>query len=99
MMVRSNGSVIGTVPACTRKDAQKAIDAAIEGQKALAKLSLVKRIELLHKATELAKKRDEESSRLTCLESGKPIQQAVWEGSTILTQFSKGTSGFQRRIS
>ena len=78
-----DGSVIGTVPACTRKDAQKAIDAAIEGQKALAKLSLVKRIELLHKATELAKKRDEESSRLTCLESGKPIQQAIWEGSTI----------------
>ena len=56
-----DGSVIGTAPACTRKDAQKAIDAAIEGQKALAKLSLVKRIELLHKATELAKKRDEES--------------------------------------
>ena len=78
-----DGSVIGTAPACTRKDAQKAIDAAIEGQKALAKLSLVKRIELLHKATELAKKRDEESSRLTCLESGKPIQQAIWEGSTI----------------
>ena len=78
-----DGRTIGTVPACTRKDAQKAIDAAIEGQKALAKLSLVKRIELLHKATGLAKKRDEESSRLTCLESGKPIQQAIWEGSTI----------------
>jgi acyl-CoA reductase-like NAD-dependent aldehyde dehydrogenase len=45
-----DGSVIGTAPACTRKDAQKAIGAAIEGQKALAKLSLVKRIELLHKA-------------------------------------------------
>jgi acyl-CoA reductase-like NAD-dependent aldehyde dehydrogenase len=78
-----DGSVIGTAPACTRKDAQKAIGAAIEGQKALAKLSLVKRIELLHKAMELAKKRDEESCRLTCLESGKPIQQAIWEGSTI----------------
>ena len=78
-----DGSVIGPVPACTRKDAQKATDAAIEGQKALAKLSLVKRIELLHKAIELAKKRDKESSRLVCLESGKPIQQAIWEGSTI----------------
>ena len=78
-----DGSVIGTVPKCTRKDAQNAIAAARKGKKALAELSLLKRIELLHKGFEIAKKRDAEASRILCLESGKPMQQAISEASPI----------------
>ena len=78
-----DGSVVGTVPRCTQKDVERAVDAAIEGQKALAKLSLVKRIEMLHKAVELAGKSDAEASRILCLESGKPMQQSIAEASPL----------------
>lgn len=75
----SSGEVIGSVPRCTRKDAKKAIAAAQEGQKTLCKLSLLKRIEMLHEAHEIAKKKDTGASRVLCLESGKPMLQAISE--------------------
>jgi acyl-CoA reductase-like NAD-dependent aldehyde dehydrogenase len=74
-----DGRVVGTVPRCTRTDVQKAVAAAKEGQKALVKLSLLKRIELLHKAVEIAGKSDEAASRILCKESGKPLQQSISE--------------------
>ncbi len=78
-----DGRVVGTVPTCTRKDVQNAVAAAKEGQKALVKLSLLKRIELLHKAVEIAGKRDAEASRVLCMESGKPLQQSISEASPL----------------
>jgi acyl-CoA reductase-like NAD-dependent aldehyde dehydrogenase len=78
-----DGSVIGSVPKCTRKDAQNAIAAAKAGQKALSELSLLKRIELLHNAHDIAKKQDAEASRILCMETGKPMQQAISEASPI----------------
>ena len=78
-----DGRVIGTASKCTRKDAQNAIAAARAGQKALTKLSLLKRIELLHNALEIAKKQDAEASRILCMESGKPMQKAISEASPI----------------
>jgi acyl-CoA reductase-like NAD-dependent aldehyde dehydrogenase len=77
-----DGRVIGTVPRCTRKDVQRAVEAAAKDHKALMKLSLIKRVEFLHNALDIAKKRDEESCRLTCLESGKPLKREISEGST-----------------
>jgi len=74
-----DGRVVGTVPKCNRKDVQQAVAAAKEGQKALVKLSLLKRIELLHKAVEIAGKSDSETSRILCMESGKPLQQSISE--------------------
>jgi acyl-CoA reductase-like NAD-dependent aldehyde dehydrogenase len=78
-----DGRVIGTVPKCTRKDAREAIEAAIEGQRALAKLSLTARVGLLYKAMEIAKARDAESSKIACMESGKVISEATSEASTL----------------
>lgn len=78
-----DGRVMGSVPRCTREDARRAVAAAQEGQKALAKMSLLKRIELLHKAVEIAGKKDETACRILCRESGKPIQQAVSEASPL----------------
>jgi len=78
-----DGRVIGTVPRCTRKDVQRAVEAAKEGQQALVKLSLLKRIELLHKAVEIAGKSDAEASRILCMESGKPMQQSISEASPL----------------
>jgi acyl-CoA reductase-like NAD-dependent aldehyde dehydrogenase len=78
-----DGRVVGTVPKCTRKDVQQAVAAAKEGQKALVKLSLLKRIELLHKAVDIAGKSDAETSRILCMESGKPLQQSISEASPL----------------
>jgi succinate-semialdehyde dehydrogenase/glutarate-semialdehyde dehydrogenase len=72
-----DGSVIGTAPLCTRKDAQKAIEAAKEGHEALMKLSLAARANLVLKALDLTKKRGEELARVCCLESGKTITEAT----------------------
>lgn len=76
-----DGNVIGTVPRCGREDARMAVEAACEGRKALARMSLLERLELLHKAQEIASGKDAEASRILCLESGKPWRQAVSEAS------------------
>ena len=75
--------LVGTVPKCTRKDVQRAVEAAEIGQRALAELSLLKRIEMLHKAVEIASKSDETASRILCMETGKPLQQSISEASPI----------------
>ncbi len=59
-----DGRLVGTAPKCTRKDVKDAVAAAIEGQKVLARLSLLKRIEMLRKAVEIAGKSDAEASRI-----------------------------------
>lgn len=76
-----DGRVFGSVPRCARKDVQRAVAAARDGQQALVKLSLLKRIELLHKAVEIAAKNDAAASRILCMESGKPLQQSISEAS------------------
>ncbi len=78
-----SGQVMGTVPRCTRRDAQAAVEAAQQGQKALRELSLLKRIEMLNRAHEIAKKKDAEASRILCMETGKPMQQAISEASPV----------------
>ncbi len=59
-----DGKVIGSVPNCDREDTQKAIEAAQEGRQALKKMSMLKRIELLHNAIEIAKKKDKETCEI-----------------------------------
>ena len=76
-------SVVGSVPKCSREDAIKAIEAAREGRAALKKLSLLKRIELLHKALNIARLKDREACHILCRESGKPMAQAMSEASPV----------------
>ena len=78
-----DGRLVGTVPKCTRKDVLRAVAAAKKGQQALAELSLLKRIELLHKAVEIAGKQDTEAARILCMETGKPLQQSISEASPL----------------
>ncbi len=78
-----DGGLVGTVPKCTRKDVQRAVAAAGKGQQALAELSLLKRIELLNKAVDIASKGDAEAARILCMETGKPLQQSISEASPI----------------
>lgn len=78
-----NGEKVGSVPCCSREDVDKAVAAAREGREALKDLSLLKRIELLHKAVDIAKARDREFCEVLCRESGKPWAQAVSEASPV----------------
>ena len=71
-----DGSLIGTVPSCTEEDVRAAIDAAREGQKALAKLSVKRRAEMLWAASRIAERRAEEDAVLLCREVGKTIREA-----------------------
>lgn len=76
-----DGSVVGSVPQCGKEDVAKAVEAAQEGRQALKKLSLLKRICMLHDAMEIAKKREKETCDIMCLESGKPMAQSISEAS------------------
>ena len=76
-----DGSVVGSVPKCSREDAAIAVEAARKGRAALKNLSLLKRIELLHKAVEIARSKDREACQIMCMESGKPMAQSISEAS------------------
>lgn len=71
-----DGSVVGTVPKCTELDVQRAIDGAREGQKALAKLSVKRRAEMLWTAAAIAERRAEADAVVLCREVGKTIREA-----------------------
>ena len=92
-----DGSVIGTVPRCTEKDVQHAIDSAKEGQKALAKLSVKRRAEMLWRAAQIAERRMEEDAVILCREVGKTIREARDEISTYSNpHFIEAAEGLKR---
>jgi acyl-CoA reductase-like NAD-dependent aldehyde dehydrogenase len=71
-----DGSLIGTVPRCTEADVQRAIDAAKDAQKVLARISVKRRAEMLWRAHEIAERRAEEDAVILCREVGKTIREA-----------------------
>lgn len=71
-----DGTVIGSVPRCTERDVQAAIEAARDGQRALAALSVKRRAELLWEAARIAERRAEEDAQVLCREVGKTIREA-----------------------
>jgi len=92
-----DGSLIGSVPRCTEKDVQHAIDAAKVAQKQLAALSVKRRAELLWRASEIATRRAEEDSVLLCREVGKTIREARDEVATYSNpHFVEAAEGIKR---
>jgi len=71
-----DGSLVGSVPRCTKKDVQAAIDAANEAMKAMAKISLLRRSEMFRKADAIARARSESDALIMCRESGKTIRES-----------------------
>jgi acyl-CoA reductase-like NAD-dependent aldehyde dehydrogenase len=71
-----DGSLVGTVPSCTERDVQVAIEAAREGQKALTRLSVKRRAEMLWRAAQIAERRAEDDAVILCREVGKTIREA-----------------------
>jgi len=73
---KGTGEVMGRVPSCTPKDVDRAVEAAKEGHKALAALSVKERIQLLYKAFAIGERRAEEMSLANSMEVGKTIAEA-----------------------
>jgi acyl-CoA reductase-like NAD-dependent aldehyde dehydrogenase len=71
-----DGSAVGTLPLADEALAQRAVEAAREGAKAMAALTPYERAELLDRVREEIRKNAEEFTRLVCAESGKPIKEA-----------------------
>ena len=71
-----DGSLVGTVPKGTEADMQRAIAAATQAQKLLAKMSVRRRAELLWRAFEIAQRRAEGDAITLCRECGKTITEA-----------------------
>jgi acyl-CoA reductase-like NAD-dependent aldehyde dehydrogenase len=72
-------SVVDTVPRADRGDVERALESAVRGAKAMAKLSGYERYQILHKAAELMRARQEDLGRTISLEEGKIIAEGRLE--------------------
>ncbi|MDI9472253.1 MAG: aldehyde dehydrogenase family protein [Bacillota bacterium] len=75
----ATGELIGTVPAATKQDVDRAIASAKEGQKEWAKLPLYKRIEVFSRYELLLQDHRSELAELMAKEGGKLIGDAEGE--------------------
>jgi len=67
---------IDTVPSATPADVERALGAAVEGARQMARLTAYERSSLLLRAASLLDERVEEIARTISLEEGKPITEA-----------------------
>jgi acyl-CoA reductase-like NAD-dependent aldehyde dehydrogenase len=74
-------SVIDTVPRADRGDVERALESAVRGAKAMAKLTGYERHKILHKTAELIAVRQEELGRLISMEEGKILAEGRLEAS------------------
>ncbi len=81
------GKVINTVPNCTEKDVNKAVEYAKKAQCAWAKVPVHQKVEILKKFLDLVDKNKAELAKTLSTETGKPITQAVGEIANIRIGF------------
>jgi acyl-CoA reductase-like NAD-dependent aldehyde dehydrogenase len=74
-------SVIDTVPRADRGDVERALESAVRGARAMAKLTGHERHQILHKAAQLIAARQEELGRLISMEEGKILAEGRLEAS------------------
>jgi len=74
-------SVIDTVPRADRGDVERALESAVRGARAMAKLSGYDRFKILRKAAELMVARQEQLGRTISMEEGKIITEGRLEAS------------------
>ena len=75
----ATGELIDTVPNSTEEDVDIAVTAAVEAQKAWAKVPLHERGRILEKFVDLVERDKEDLAVLLCKETGKPIKEARTE--------------------
>ncbi|HEX37702.1 MAG TPA: aldehyde dehydrogenase family protein [Candidatus Cloacimonetes bacterium] len=74
-----SGEVIDTVPAGTKEDVKKAIDAAVEGFEISKNMPVHERVDILYRAAQIMKDRQEELARIIATEGSKTIREARGE--------------------
>ena len=79
-----DGTLVGEVQEADEALLDRAVAAAREGAKAMAKLTLYERAELLMRIHDIVKRDVAEFGRLICLETGKPIREARVEAERTL---------------
>src|SRR6478672_9979722 len=71
-----SGAVIDSVPAASAEDVERALQAAVEGAEAMAKLTRWERSQVLNRAAGLMEASIEDFARTVSLEEGKPVAEA-----------------------
>ena len=74
-----SGEVIDTVPAGTKEDVKKAIDAAVEGFEISKNMPVHERVDILYRAAQIMKEHQEELARIIATEGSKTIREARGE--------------------
>jgi acyl-CoA reductase-like NAD-dependent aldehyde dehydrogenase len=78
-----DGEVVGVVPVAGVDDAKLAIAAAVEGARAMRRLSGFERSEILRRAADATEREAEALARIIALEVGKPLAEARGEADRI----------------
>ena len=80
--------MIDTVPQATERDIERAVEAAVRGQKEWEKVPVWKRGEILYRVLDIVEQNKEELAQTLCSENGKPIVEARAEIANIKISFS-----------
>lgn len=75
----ATGELIGTVPAATKEDIDRAVANAVKGQKEWSRVPLYRRIEIFDKFRELLAANRRKVAEMMCREGGKLIGDALGE--------------------
>ena len=78
-----DGEAVGVVPVADAEDAERAVGAAVEGARAMRRLSAWERSEILRRAADLLETRTEDLARTIASEVGKPLLEARGEAARI----------------
>ncbi|MGF6376321.1 acyl-CoA reductase-like NAD-dependent aldehyde dehydrogenase [Clostridiales Family XIII bacterium PM5-7] len=84
----ATGKVIDSLPKATAEDIEKAITAAVKGQKVWAKVPISERASVLYKFLDIVDQNKESLAQILSEENGKPINEARGEIANIHIGFS-----------
>ena len=88
VLAPATGKVIESVPKATAEDVEKAIDAAVAGQKVWEQVPISERAKVLYKFLDIVEKNKESLAQTLSAENGKPINEARAEIGNINIGFS-----------
>ena len=71
----ATGEILADVQVCTRKDIDRAVESAQQGQKVWAEMTAIQRSRILNKAVAILRERNDELARLESLDSGKAFSE------------------------
>ena len=83
----ATGKVVDSVPKATAEDIEKAVTAAVKGQKEWEKFSVTERADVLYKFIDIVELNKESLAQTLCAENGKPITEASAEIGNIKIAF------------